>query len=981
MVATRPKIVGREREIDALESALDSAKSGNGRAVGLFGEPGIGKTVLVSLASESAERQGFKVIRGYCREHGGAPAYWPWVELIRGLLSGRSDDEAKRLLGENIGWLAQISPDAARFSSSPESKESIRSASSPEEFRFQLFDALSRTLRSASEAEPLLLIIEDIHWADESSLYLLELLASSVGESPIAFIFTSRDFEMADHPTALSRTIGELVRWDVFSKIDLKRLSLEATAEQVVSLGGDGDNRGLRDAIFASSEGNPLFTAELIRLLAQQGKLETATADDVGVSGGVSEVITRRLSNLSDNELDLVQTCSVIGQEIEIGLLASVAETSVQQLLIDLESPISSQILRFEASNFHFTHALVGETVSKGLSAPELVRRNAKVAEALIEFAGENIRPYIQRLAVHYVASQAITGINRAVEYSLLAGEEALRLVEFAPASQHFQQVLELTANKEINSARAQALGGMWKLSSRTAHESEIGGLVPLLVESFDYYLQNGDTERAVDLASWATTPYTSTRGVDEVMGRALELVAPDSLAAGHLFSRKISTAYMERRALKEAEDSFEKAVRIATRYSNKELELIATAAMLSAYGHSESGMTDDAQNTRGGQSLIMRGVELANDSSNLFFESVLLFRAIVWYTTAGDLQTAWSHMRRAREIDELIKSPNRAATNLSVESALYADEGSWDKSRSSAEEALSIDETAVRPMAVAIRVEYETGNFDRAQDYLDRINSHRTAGPTSHPYVASLQALSLARNFEITGNRSNLAKARSISEPIIEAGAPTGSAERHHREVLMEVAIHSDDLDLAKKHFAPLRKMGYGGDFGFGFERALANGATMLGNFEEAESIFTETLDKRRNAGNGPELAWTCHDYSVFLLRRNHAGDLDNAHLLVDEANKIVNRLGMPPLKAKLESLLDDLLKHAGKASLPAGLSKREVEVLKLVAVGMTNARIADELFISTHTVVRHVSNIMSKTESSSRTEAGLFAERNGLL
>ena len=88
-----------------------------------------------------------------------------------------------------------------------------------------------------------------------------------------------------------------------------------------------------------------------------------------------------------------------------------------------------------------------------------------------------------------------------------------------------------------------------------------------------------------------------------------------------------------------------------------------------------------------------------------------------------------------------------------------------------------------------------------------------------------------------------------------------------------------------------------------------------------------------------------------------------------------------MPPLKAKLESLLDDLLKHAGKASLPAGLSKREVEVLKLVAVGMTNARIADELFISTHTVVRHVSNIMSKTESSSRTEAGLFAERNGLL
>ena len=154
-----------------------------------------------------------------------------------------------------------------------------------------------------------------------------------------------------------------------------------------------------------------------------------------------------------------------------------------------------------------------------------------------------------------------------------------------------------------------------------------------------------------------------------------------------------------------------------------------------------------------------------------------------------------------------------------------------------------------------------------------------------------------------------------------------------------------------------------------------------MLGNFEEAETIYTETLDKRRHAGNGPELAWTCHDYSTFLIDRNRAGDLDNARLLVDEAVEIVDRLGMPPLKAKLELLSDELLARAGKPVIPAGLSKREVEVLRLVAAGMTNGRIADELFISTHTVIRHVSNIMSKTETASRTEAGLFAERNDLL
>ena len=174
---------------------------------------------------------------------------------------------------------------------------------------------------------------------------------------------------------------------------------------------------------------------------------------------------------------------------------------------------------------------------------------------------------------------------------------------------------------------------------------------------------------------------------------------------------------------------------------------------------------------------------------------------------------------------------------------------------------------------------------------------------------------------------------------------------------------------------------MGYGGDFGMWFDRTLASAAVLLGDIGDAEAIYNGGLAMRRRVGYYPELAWTCFDYSSLLADRHEPGDIELAKELIDEGLDIVNRLGMPPLKSKLEALNAVVSKRMGRPMLPAGLSKREVEVLKLVAAGMTNGRIAAELFISTHTVVRHVSNIMSKTRSSSRTEAGLFAERNGLL
>jgi DNA-binding CsgD family transcriptional regulator/tetratricopeptide (TPR) repeat protein len=974
VVASQSNIVGRQNEIEAPENALDSAKHGNGRTIGLFGEPGIGKSSLVSESTESATTNGFDVLKGYCREHGGAPAYWPWIELIRGMLSGKTDQESKQILGENVGWLAEISPDAARIMPADTAD---RPTASPEEFRFQLFDSLSRTLKRAAEDSPLLLILEDIHWADESSLYLLELLAASIGDSSIAIVFTSRDYDMADNPQALTKMIGELNRWEVFSRIDLTRLSLEATTEQLALLGGDSSNIALRDAIFASSEGNPFFTAEVVRLLAQEGKLSSTDASDleIGIPTAVSEVINRRISRLNEQELDLLQTCSVVGQQIEIGLLADISGLSPQQLLQDLDRPITYQILQLDGSNLRFSHALIAEAIADGLSVTNLVSRNATIAESLLEFADDDLRPYVGRLATHYIASQAITGIDRAVEFSLLAGEEALRFTDFESSRRHFNTVLELKKYSETDEVTAQAMGGLWKIVSRTAHESEIASFVTLLTGSFNYFIGNGDTARAIDLAAWATTPYSSPRGIDDVIARALEIVDPESIEAGKLHARKCVTAYMERQALEECRRSFDQAVQIARKFNDTDLELQATAAMLSTYAHSKTGIPDAV--------LVERGTELANDSSDLFLKSTILFRTIAWYASIGDQQSAHRFADSAREIDDLIKSPNRKSSDLVLESSLFSNEGNWSQARKLYQECLLIDPTDERPLTVAMRVEYETGNFATADKFLDQVTSRALTGPGSHSYTAVWQALNLAYSFEINGNESFLERAKTISESVMQAGPPTGSAERSHRVVLLAYAVHTQDVSLAQEHFKHLENMAYLGDVGIGYDRTLAMGAALIGEHDKAEAIYNERLLMRRNAGHFPELAWTCFDYSTFLLNRNANGDSEQANKLVAEALEITNRLGMPPLQAKLEELTATASNITGNGDqgTPAGLSQREVEVLQLVATGMTNGRIADELFISTNTVIRHVSNIMSKTETASRTEAGLFAERNGLL
>ena len=261
------RFVGRDSERAALGALLSRAQGGTGGIAALSGDPGIGKTRTAELAAESALTRGMGVLWGRCNEEPGAPPYWPWQQLVRAWLA-EQDEAGARAAAERFALtLAELSPDLLDWLPVPPAAvadavplgEAARA-------RFRLFDAMARFWRQAAVQRPLLLVIDNLHWADASSLRLLEFLAPELAGMRLGLLMTYRDSELSrQHP--LSATLGELARQRGFERLRLGGLGRSETARMAQLAGGSGFTPALVDAIHARAKGNPLFIAEFTRML------------------------------------------------------------------------------------------------------------------------------------------------------------------------------------------------------------------------------------------------------------------------------------------------------------------------------------------------------------------------------------------------------------------------------------------------------------------------------------------------------------------------------------------------------------------------------------------------------------------------------------------------------------------------------------------------------------------------------------------
>ena len=398
----RRVFVGREGELDVLVRALEATVAGRGRVVLVAGEPGIGKSRLVDELMGQARARAGRVIVGRCWEAGGAPAYWPWVQSLRTYVRETDPEELRAQLGAVGGELAQLLPELSELFLELPQPLALES----EGARFRLFEAVSTFLQSAAQSRPLVLVLDDLHAADEPSLLLLRFVARQIADSRLLVVCAFRDVD----PTLgqpLTSALAELVREPQTAQIALAGLSEADVVDYIQLSTGIEPAAQLGEAIRSETEGNPLFVTELVHLLGSEGRMTDANAH-LGIPPGVRAVIGQRLGRLSERCRSMLVLAAVMGREFGLDALARLSELPRHQLLDALDEAIAERIVGdvpASQSRLRFSHALIRDTLYDELSSARRLQLHHHAAKALEAVYSSDLEPHLAELAHHHFAA------------------------------------------------------------------------------------------------------------------------------------------------------------------------------------------------------------------------------------------------------------------------------------------------------------------------------------------------------------------------------------------------------------------------------------------------------------------------------------------------------------------------------------------------------------------------------------------------
>jgi class 3 adenylate cyclase len=447
--------VGREKEMDELRAGLEDALSGRGRLMMLVGEPGIGKTRTSEEFATYARLRNVQVLWGRCYEGEGAPAYWPWVQIIRSYVHDKEPKELASEMGPGAADIAQVVSEVKERLPGLPAPPQLE----PDQARFRLFDSITTFLKNASKGAPLMVVLDDMHWADKPSLLLLQFLAKELRGSRLLVLGTYRDVELRrQHP--LAQTLGELNRENLSQRVLLRGLTENDVKRFVEVTAGTTPSEALVQAVYKETEGNPFFVNEIVRLLVADGRLEKAEGVkdwSVTIPQSVREVVGRRLDHLSDECNKVLTIGAVIGREFGIKLLEKVAEVKGDRLLEALEEAMAARViaeLPRATDQYWFSHALIRETLYEELSTTRRVRLHRQIGEALEELDAEGNLP---QLAYHFAEAAPGGDVEKALDYATRAAERAMSQLAYEEAAGHYERALQVVESREPLDERAVA--------------------------------------------------------------------------------------------------------------------------------------------------------------------------------------------------------------------------------------------------------------------------------------------------------------------------------------------------------------------------------------------------------------------------------------------------------------------------------------------------------------------------------------------
>ena len=450
-------LVGRQRELAELLGALDAVTRGHGTLWLLEGEPGIGKTHLAAALSEHARAAGFTVLWGRCWEDGGAPAFWPWTQILRDLVDARLNATQGDVHEPLLTRVASIVPELAAAPAESGAEPTT------DQGRFALFDAVTTILRQAAASSPLLLVFDDVHAADLDSLRLLQFVARDLPHGRIAMVATYRaaDARRSGTGTLLAR-MGRDGR-----VLPLRGLTEAEVGEFVEQIAGEPARTAVIRTVHQATQGNPLFVDSITHLLVAEQRLqlvqpESAMPGERGRAGSlplppnIREAIGMRLAYLDGPTRDLLRVASVIGRTFTCSFLASVAGRPIAALDDALHVAVDHGAISpadNNAGRFVFDHMLVRDTLYGELDPRRRTELHGRVGMALERFYADDVETHSTEIAHHFLlAAVSVSDAIRAVDAASRAGRRALSQSAYDEAAALFTRALDIFATSSADS-------------------------------------------------------------------------------------------------------------------------------------------------------------------------------------------------------------------------------------------------------------------------------------------------------------------------------------------------------------------------------------------------------------------------------------------------------------------------------------------------------------------------------------------------
>jgi tetratricopeptide (TPR) repeat protein len=988
-----PTIVGRASELAALQTIVGEVEAGQSRLVLLSGEAGIGKSRLVAALEADAHARGFLVLQGNCFQRDRTSPYAPVVDLIRSFLATQPRGVLEAFLQPFAQEVFPLFPDLV----TPPPAAAALSPSGPEQEQRRLFAALMALFRNLAGERPLVFVIEDLHWSDESSLDFLHYLLRHSASFPWLVLLTYRDDELRP---ALITWLAQQDRERQAREFSLARLArndVEAMLAAIFVL-DPATRRALLNTLYPLTEGNPFFVEEVLTALRAAGGIfqtggtwKSKAVEHLHSPRSIRAAVQQRSDRLSEGARALLTLASVAGRRFEVDLLLAVTQQTEEQLLHHLKELLAAQLVVEEsADRFAFRHALTREAIYTNLLGRERKTLHRTVADTMEHLYASLLEVHLADLAYHFYEA----GVwEKAFAYALRAGEKALLLYAPSAAIDYFTHALTATyqlarippsrlflergqayeALGEFDRARADYEAALQGARSTNERRPEWEALLHLgmLWAGRDYERSGEYYQHAFELARTLNDPSSMARSLNRLGNWHLNVERPQEALTHHQEALSIFQRLEDQPGIAETLDLLGMTsylggdLRRGTSYYEQAVALFRqlddrggltsslatltmrgityqTDTMVPAVLH-VSAVTPDGE----------LALKIARETDQRAAEAYALIFLAFCLGPQGDYARALEYAEQGLRIAEEIDHRQWMTAAHCALGVLYRDIFALPLARQHLEQALHLAQETCSLHWIRTATGHLASTYVAANALLQAETVLQTAPPpTTLPQTLG-QRLIWCAHAELALARKEPAQALQIIEYLITSAAP--SSERHN--ILRLARLRGEAL-------------------------------TALNRVSEAEELLQRARKTAQQQGALP-LLWRLHVAlgKCYHTQRRYEAAEENFLVAGNLIEQLALQVPEVPLRSDfweqthhLLSLRSPSSKRAAKRAYD-GLTAREREIAVRIAHGQSSREIAEALVISERTVDTHIGNMLSKLGYTARTQIAAWAVEKGLL